>query len=475
MRSESWSPYGTAWVAVAAAGWTAVVGGLAAWRHTQFLTHRADLGNMVQAVWSSAHGGLLDVTDGATGEQISRLAAHVDPILVLFVPFWWLHPAPETLIAIQAAAISTGVYPVVRLALKHVRSAGAAALLGLWYLIFPWVLWNAVNDVHPVTLSIPLLLWAIWFLDESRLASFAIVTSLALLTGELVGLTVAVLGIWYAVAHRRMRAGLLIAVAGASWTALCLLVVIPAVTGGESSRFYERFETVGGSPTGVVRTLFTDPGAISSALTTHADVSYVLLLLVPTAFLAFGAPLLAAAALPQLGVNLLSDFWSTTQPMFQYVAPTVPPFVAATIVAIGKLPGRYALVASIAPLAASAVLLASLPPVPGSQEFVFAPREPSARIEAMRQAMSRVPPTAAVTSTNRLGAHLSARRQVFLFPERSAAEWIILDTSDEWLQVSGEEVDATRFRSLLLALEDDASWNLVFDREGIRLYRKRTP
>jgi uncharacterized membrane protein len=251
-------------------------------------------------------------------------------------------------------------------------------------------------------------------------------------------------------------------------------MVIPAVTGGESSRFYERFESVGGSPSGVIRTLVTDPGAILSAVTSHADVSYVLLLLVPTAFLALGAPLLAAAALPQLGVNLLSDFWSTTQPMFQYVAPTIPPFVTATIVAIGKLPGRFAPVAAIAPLAASAVLLLSVPPVPGGQEFIFAPREPSARLEAMSQAMSRVPPTAAVTSTNRLGAHLSARQRVFLFPERSVAEWIILDTSDEWLQVSGEKVDATRFRSLLLSLEGDASWRLVFDREGIRLYRKRT-
>ena len=98
--------------------WTAAVGALAIVRHNGFLSHRFDLGNMVQAVWSTTQGRPLDMTDGTSGEQINRLAAHVDPILVLFTPFWWVHPAPETLIVVYVAALAAGVYPVVRLALK---------------------------------------------------------------------------------------------------------------------------------------------------------------------------------------------------------------------------------------------------------------------------------------------------------------------------------------------------------------------
>ena len=48
---------------------------------------RFDLGNMVQAVWSTAHGHPLRMTD-LQGDQISRLAAHVDPVLVLFAPLY---------------------------------------------------------------------------------------------------------------------------------------------------------------------------------------------------------------------------------------------------------------------------------------------------------------------------------------------------------------------------------------------------
>lgn len=72
-----------------AAGFSA----LSSLRHLAFNTGRFDLGNMVQAVWATSRGHPLAITD-LQGEQISRLAAHVDPILILFAPFWWVWPNP---------------------------------------------------------------------------------------------------------------------------------------------------------------------------------------------------------------------------------------------------------------------------------------------------------------------------------------------------------------------------------------------
>ena len=255
------------------AAWVLVVGALASWRHDEFLSHRFDLGNMVQAVWSTAQGRPLELTDSVTGEQIVRLGAHVDPILVLLAPLWWAYPSPHALILAQVVALAAGVYPVVRLGLKYTGSVIAAALLAAWYLAYPWVVWNAVNDVHPVTFAIPLLLYAIWLLDEQRLGLFTVFAALALLTGELVGLTVAALGIWYALRYRRAT-GLAIAGGGVLWTAVCLAIVVPAFNEGDGSRFYGRFETVGGSPQRFLETLFTEPAVIVGAITTGADLRY---------------------------------------------------------------------------------------------------------------------------------------------------------------------------------------------------------
>jgi hypothetical protein len=81
---------------------------------------------------------------------------------------------------------------------------------------------------------------------------------------------------------------------------------------------------------------------------------------------------------------------------------------------------------------------------------------------------------AAVTATNRLGGHLSARRHIYLFPERTRAEWAVVDTRDAWL-VRELKADVPRFRRLVLQLDGDPAWRKVFDRGEVRVYRRLTP
>src|ERR687886_1610151 len=85
----------------AAAAYAAGFAALSILRHRAFHTGRFDLGNMVQAVWTTAHGHPLQMTS-LQGQQISRLAAHFDPILAVFAPFWWIWPSPELLLTAQA-------------------------------------------------------------------------------------------------------------------------------------------------------------------------------------------------------------------------------------------------------------------------------------------------------------------------------------------------------------------------------------
>jgi uncharacterized membrane protein len=459
-------------MAAAAAIWTVVIGGAAIWRHQQFLSHRFDLGNMVQAVWSTTQGRPLQMTDAASGEQITRLGAHVDPILVLLAPLWWIYPGPELLLVVQAAALAAGIYPAVRLALKYTESAFVAGLLGAWYLAFPWIVWNAFDEFHPVTLAIPLLLYAIWFLDEHRISIFAVFAGLAIITGELIGLTVAGIGLWYAIRYRRFRVGGVISLVGTAWTVVAVAVIVPAFSEGEASRYYDRFESVGGSPTGLLKKLVTDPLVVIEQLTSATDVKYVVWLLAPTAFLALLAPLLLIAALPQLGVNLLAEWSTAALPMFHYVSAIVPVVIAATIMALARFSARARVVAAGVALGAAVLILAAYPPRPGAQTFVFPETWPSERRKAMREALELIPPSVPVTATNRLGAHLSERRVIQLFPERRGAEWAVVDTRNPWLPRYGEAPDPQDFRRAVDDLARDSDWQLRFARDGVRVYER---
>ncbi len=152
----------------------------------EFGLARFDLGNMVQAVWSTAEGRPLESTFG-TGEQGVRLASHVDPILILLAPLWILAPSPLMLAAVQIAACAIGALPVFWLGRRHLGSEKAAALMALSYLAYPWLAWTALDAMHPVTLAISLFLFAIWFLDSERSFAFSVCAVLILATGELMG------------------------------------------------------------------------------------------------------------------------------------------------------------------------------------------------------------------------------------------------------------------------------------------------
>jgi uncharacterized membrane protein len=458
-------------------GWSVTLFVIARSNYAEFRLGRYDLGNMVQAVWSTTQGRPLEATH-ATGEQLSRLAGHIDPILVLLAPLWVVAPSPLTLAAAQIAACAVGALPVFWLARRHLESERAAVLLAVTYLAYPWLAWTALDAIHPVTFAIPLLLYAIWFLDSDRLVPFAVCAGLVLATGELMGLPIAALGVWYWMSRGRRGPGLAIAAAGVGWTVLCLKLIVPAFR-GEESPFYAHYDSVGGSPEGVIETLFTDPLAIVEAVTSVHDLIYLFWLAAPLVGAFLLAPWLAAAALPQLAANLLSERLTFVDPRGHYVAAVIPFLVAATVLGLARVaPERRTRVAAIVAALSAAFSLVlgpwpgwpSAPPTGPSQYRI--PRS-DARLEAMRNAVALVPVDAPVTSTNRLGSHLSARRYVYAVPTVERADWIVVDLKDPSIAaVPVGYHSPPQLRAFVRSIETSDDWRRVFSREDVRVYQR---
>jgi uncharacterized membrane protein len=405
------------------------------------------------------------------GQQLTRLAAHVDPLLASFAPLWWIWPSPLLLTTIQAFALATGALPVYWLGRKHMGDDRAALNLALAYLLYPAVQWASLNDFHPVTLAIPLLLFMVWALDEDRLLLAGLFGVLAALSKEDVPLVIAGIGVWYAVSRGKRLVGGVIAAVGVGWTLVDLYVVIPSFAGAHSP-FYDRLASVGGSPGAVAKTLVTDPGAIWSAATTGADLRYLFLLLVPLLGLWALEPLLALAALPVLALNLLSDFWSMNRIEYQYVSTIVACLFAASAIGAGKLGSRRALVATTAVLAFVAIATLS-GPLASLDTFGAQGERPSpAKVDAIRSALALLPADAAVSSSNSIGAHLSERRHLYSFPRRALADWVIVDEADPWLASAGERDVPGAYRHMLAQLRLDTSWSRIFERDGVLVYRR---
>jgi uncharacterized membrane protein len=467
--------------ALLTAGVTAFAGGFAALallQHRAFETGRFDVGNLTQAVWSTAHGDFLATTDVA-GRQISRLGAHFDPIAAALTPFWWVWPDPGVLLVLQAAAVALGAIPVYRLARRHLHSDHAGLGVALAYLLYPATQWLVLDDFHPVALATPLLLAAWDFLDDGRLALFALAAGAACLSKEHIGLAVAGIGIWYTFARGRRRVGLAIAAAGVGIAVLATTVVVPHFAPGGSTPFAGRYSGVGGTPGGVLETLVRSPGTILAEATEGRDFRYLLALLLPLAALPLFAPLAAAAALPELIANLLSGTTTQTSIHFHYTAATIPALIVATTFGIARVRHGAAALATALPrlLVALGVLcgIAYGPNplwshVPFGETLAAHDHVVTDHDRVAERAVRRIPPDAPVSATNTLGAHLSERRRVFSFPVLGEARWVAVDTKR--LSYLDRAVGGVRAERALARLRAQPGWHVVFDEDGVLVLRR---
>jgi len=453
--------------------WTAIAafaggfGALSMLRHRSFETGRFDLGNMVQAVWSTAHGHPLRVTT-LTGEQALRLGAHIDPVLMLFAPLWWLWPSPDLLLVAQAVAIALGALPVYRLARKHFASHRAGVGFALAYLVYPPTTWLALNEFHPGGLAMPALLFAFWYLDEDRLVPFAVFALLASICREDVPLVLAGFGVWYALARDRRAVGAVIGTAGVAWTTIAVGIVIPHFGAGQST-FSGRYSEA--------RAALHDPPALLRLTFDHAGVHYLLDLVLPLAGLCLLAPI-ALAALPALLLNLLSATPTQTSIHFHYTAAEIPPLIAAAVLGGARLRDRWRLPAATIALTAALIgnyALGAIPvwsELPGGETLQARASVVTAHDRVAARALKLIPPHAVVSATNSLGAHLSARRRVLSFPFIRDATWVAVDESRPGY--------ADRLAPLPTAvqvvwLRRNPAWRLVFEHDAVLVFHRVLP
>jgi uncharacterized membrane protein len=440
------------WSAITA--YAAGFSSLSVLRHRAFATGRFDLGNMTQTVWSTAHGHFLELTS-LQGEQISRLAAHTDVILLAFVPLWWLWPSPELLLVAQSVLVALGALPVFWLARKHLASDRAAVGFALAYLLYPATQWLTLNEFHPVALATPLLLFAFWYLDEDRLVPFALFASLAALTKEEIALVVAGFGLWYALARRRRAAGGVIAACGVAVSLIAVLVVIPHFN-DNGTEFASRYDNV--------------PAEAFEGDT----VRYIFHLGFPLLGLFVLAPLALVAALPEFLLNVFSETETQTSIHFHYTAGLIAPLVIASVLGAKRVRRLSVAVLVVAACLIANWKLGAVPLwgyVPGGEDFEHSAATVTHHDRVAERALRLIPGRAVVSASNSLGAHLSERRRVLSVPKFSDASWVAVD---ETRPSYADRLAPIPSAAAVVRLRRDARWKLVFQEDGILVFRRRT-
>lgn len=182
--------------------------------HAGMRTHKADLGQIDQAIWNSSRGRLLAQTDN--GFEATRLTDHVEPILVLISPIYWLWDDVRAVLLLQVVAVAIGVLPLYALAMRQFETFLSARerthvwlleplyqlarplafALGLAYLLAPQLQSAVLTEFHAAPLAVPMILWAFWAVSARRWGQAGVAVLLVALVKEEIALLAAGLGVW---------------------------------------------------------------------------------------------------------------------------------------------------------------------------------------------------------------------------------------------------------------------------------------
>jgi uncharacterized membrane protein len=425
-----------------------------------------------QAIWNTTQGRIFEVTSFV---HPSSLFGY-DPYLIelLVVPLYALIPSVYLLFALQSAAIAIGGIAVWRIARDEGLLVLPSLILTLLYYAYPTVQYTALDAFRERSFGLCFFLWAMWAFRRERWRPFLICLVLLIICRLEAALLASFFGIYALLVGRRGRWAIVPLMLGLGYFFIGNFVFVPLVNQGQPVTYvYDYFSPLGTSMGEVVRTIVTHPLYTLGVSFTGAKVLYVVLLFLPTAGLATLAPKELIFGLPILGLNLVATKPELSNIRYWYSMLLVGPLVVATIVAVRRLQGRLPIVRRrpwlpLVPLLVCLVISQAVPRNPVVSLFLY--REPAARLATADQIVAMIPPDARIAASSRLTPHL-LRRYNYYYP---LADQAVLPTLTYIAaDVSGNSFDAPTSRAQLEALRSSPDWELILDRNGYQLFKRR--
>jgi uncharacterized membrane protein len=392
------------------------------------------------------------------------LGDHFQPIVAVLAPFFRVFPSSATLVVAQALLAAASVFPVSQLA-REKLGVGPGRAIAVAY-GFSWGLQQLPQfDFHEIAFAVPLLAFSLSALARGHTKA-AVWWALPLVfVKEDQGFTVAAIGIYLIVSGLRARvpdpwdpadpygrgrmvAGQFLLIWGFAWSFVAIGVLIPHFTRAGVYQYWSDGGVLapGGHPSvfGLVRQLL------------HAwpdKLQTMVLLLLPTAFIALRSPLVLIAA-PSLLLRFIatnSSFWGT---YWHYNATVMPIIFVAAIDALARIgaamdadttrsagwasgrQGLWPAALAGARRYGAAMMVAIAVPLafqfPLSQLWNAQTYRISPHVAQAEAAMARVPDGATVLTTLDLLAPLAARTDTFWIGNSGnpVAQYIVFDGLD---------------------------------------------
>ena len=394
--------------------YVAVFGSLTWSQQSNYGTFGFDMGIFDQEIWLVSRFR----SPFITVRGLDMWANHVNPIVYLLAPAYWLGAGPHFLYALQTLALASGAVPLWLLARDRFSNDWLALAVPVAWLLYPSVEWMTWWHFHPESLAVTPFLFAWWFASRRRWWAYAVCIVLVLATKEDAALAVMALGLAVALRYR-WRSGLLTAGAAGAWLVICLKVIMPAATGVASPFYADQYAALGHGTNQIIYNAIRHPSRVVRTALMPDRHDYYVKLLAPVAGLSLLSPLVLLA-LPTLLVNVLNNQGYPHDYRYQYQAFVVCGIFLAVVDALGRArpPGlrRFGAGLACAAALASAAVWGPSPLNARVYHSGIWARHSSPHLAAEERAVHLVPDSASVAASYSIVPHLTHRKLVYEWP-----------------------------------------------------------
>jgi hypothetical protein len=371
-------------------------------RHFAHGAYPEDLAYYGQILWNTFHGQFLSGNiqqDRLYHPPVSsELALHLSPaMLVTLLPLYGLLPAPLTLLVVRDLALAAAAWPLFLLARDRLGGVGGIVVLGL-YVVNAAVLAQGFGSFTLLHLAPLPLLWAFYAFSRERFGAFVAWSLVAMCVREDVAITVAGFGLCALVARQAPRWWLFGLAVPVAWWMTATLVIQPAF-GRWGNSALDVALAGGSTPLGAYSLLVSEPAWILQGLR-DGGLYYLYRVLRGVVFL----PVLGVeglTALPGLASTLFLGrvYHGGTDPFSRFALLSSCMLMAASVLTVARLTvgarHRRAWVVGLLLLAPSAAVLDGVKDVVQARLLAYFERHDGA---ALREAVARIPPDAAVAA-----------------------------------------------------------------------------